>query len=129
MQFSKHESEVMRLLWDVGRPLTKTEIVELSINKSWKPSTIHLLLNSLLDKSAIQIEGFTRTGRNYGRMFSSAITEEEYASHQIAGSLRQVSGRTLAGIFSTLLDSNSVDQDTLDELQKMLEEKKRELDQ
>lgn len=129
MRFSKHEHEVMQLLWEVDRPLSKTEIVELSVNKSWKPSTIHLLLNSLLDKGGIEVDGFTRTGRNFGRTFSAAITEEAYAAQQIVGNLGHVSGRVLVGVVSTLLDVSSVDLDTLDELEKMLKAKKKELDQ
>lgn len=40
----------MEVLWSEQRPLTRTEIVNLSVDKSWKDSSIHILLNSLLKK-------------------------------------------------------------------------------
>lgn len=34
--FTKYELEVMKLLWAEGRPLTKSEIIELSPDRVWK---------------------------------------------------------------------------------------------
>ena len=75
---TKNEMEVMELLWSKGRALSRSEIIELSTERSWKKSTIHILLNGLLEKGAIKVEGFARTGKNYGRTYSSAVTSEEY---------------------------------------------------
>lgn len=54
MEFTKKEQELMDVLWKAGRPLSSKEIVENSIDKTWKDSSIHILLNSLLDKGAIK---------------------------------------------------------------------------
>lgn len=50
MELTKNEIEIMEVLWSEQRPLTRTEIVNLSVDKSWKDSSIHILLNSLLKK-------------------------------------------------------------------------------
>lgn len=128
--FSSHELEVMELLWMENRALTRTEIIDLSVNKSWKPSTIHLLLNSLLKKEAIRVDGFKPTGKNYGRTFASAITREEYTARELNkrlpkdGADRQID---LAGVFAAMVDGAPLNKATLDELQQILDEKKRKL--
>ncbi len=73
------EKEIMELLWKEGRPLSGAEIVALSENKTWKESYIHLLINSLLKKEMIKMDGFVKTTKNYARTFVSTITEEEYS--------------------------------------------------
>lgn len=40
--------------------------------------SIHILLNQLLKKSAIKVDGFVQTGKNYGRTYTAAITPEDY---------------------------------------------------
>ena len=47
---TKSEHEIMNLLWHVDKPLTASEIIEQSTDKTWKDSYIHLLINSLLTR-------------------------------------------------------------------------------
>lgn len=127
---SPHELEVMDLLWSESRALTRTEIIELSPDKSWKPSTIHLLLNSLLKKWAIQVAGFTQTGKNYGRTFAAAITREEYTAQELRARLPKTGAANqidLAGVFAAMVNHAEIDQATLRELQEILDEKRRAL--
>ncbi|MGF6367226.1 hypothetical protein M2454_003091 [Aequitasia blattaphilus] len=42
MNLSKNEVEILEVMWTADRPLLSTEIVELSVNKSWKDSSIHI---------------------------------------------------------------------------------------
>ena len=102
---TKSEHEIMNLLWHVDRPLTASEIIEQSTDKTWKDSYIHLLINSLLDKGMIRAEGFAKTTKNYARTFVAAVSEEAYAVQQIAGR----AGKTVrAGIFFQLFSSLSL---------------------
>lgn len=77
------EREVLELLWSEGRDLTATEIVQLSVNKSWKDSYVHLLINSLLRKDLIKIEGFVQTAKNYARTFVPTYSKEELAVKEL----------------------------------------------
>ena len=43
MELTKSELEIMNVLWDAGRPLTRGEILELSVDKKWKDNSIHIL--------------------------------------------------------------------------------------
>ena len=126
---SKNELEIMRLMWEEKRPFSRTEIIAASPNRSWKDSSIHILLNSLLKKEAIIIDGFVRTGKNYGRTYVSAITEEEYVAEQLTQSMPVVEagGGSLSSVLEVLIRAKGVDLATLKDLQGVLDRRKAEL--
>ena len=49
------EYEVLEVMWNAGKELTASEIVEISQNKTWKSSSVHLLMASLLKKDLVEI--------------------------------------------------------------------------
>ncbi|MCR5576543.1 MAG: BlaI/MecI/CopY family transcriptional regulator [Oscillospiraceae bacterium] len=105
MELTKSELEIMNVLWDAGRPLTRGEILELSVDKKWKDNSIHILLNRLLAKGAIAEGGFTRSGKSYGRLYEPQITGEDY----YAASVFAVPPARLDMLFDAMLRSTSVD--------------------
>ena len=78
IRLTKSEREIMDVLWKQGEALTSSEIIEVSTNKSWGNTSIHLLLKSLLDKSVIEVDGFKRTTKNYARTFKPSISQYDY---------------------------------------------------
>lgn len=64
MELTKSELEIMNVIWDAKRPLTRGEILDLSVDKKWKDNSIHILLNRLLEKGAIIEGGFARKPAN-----------------------------------------------------------------
>ena len=44
---TKNEKEIMEIFWKEDKAMYRSEIIELSVNRSWKKSSIHILLNSL----------------------------------------------------------------------------------
>lgn len=123
---SKNEFEIMSLLWKENKPLSRTEIIELSPDKTWKPSSVHILLNSLLDKEAIQVDGFVRTGKNYGRTYSAALTQEEYATMQFTQNMPTDTNKneTLADFIAALIQKENVDKEVLNKVQEAIDRKK-----
>ena len=63
MELTKSELEVMNVLWKAARPLSRNDIITMSVDKSWKSSSIHILLNGLLKKGAIKEAGFVKSGK------------------------------------------------------------------
>ena len=123
MDLTKSELEIMNVLWDAGRPLTRGEILEQSVDKKWKDNSIHILLNRLLAKGAIAEGGFTRSGKSYGRLYEPQISGEDY----YAGSVFAVSRDRLGMLFDALLKSGSVDVGLLDVFAGKLSEKQHAL--
>jgi len=119
---TKSEREIMDLLWNTDRPLTATEIVNLTPERTWKKSYIHLLINSLIQKDLIKSETHVRTGRNFGRAFVAVNTREGFEIRQITGS-RNFSQNSVTALVSVLLESVT-DPSVLDELEHILQEKK-----
>lgn len=125
MELTKSELEVMNILWQANRPLSRSEILTLSINKTWKDSSIHILLNSLLKKDAIKEAGYVRSGKTFGRLYAASIScQEYYARHVFADSSKEV----LPMLFSALIQSDRISPELIDELEDMLEKRKRELE-
>ena len=120
---TKSEQEIMTLLWHVEKPLTASEIIEKSTDKSWKDSYIHLLINSLLEKGMIRAEGFAKTTKNYARTFAAVISEEEYAVRQITGK-KVVGTSSVVSIVSALIDQAEEPEVLMNALEEMFEQKR-----
>ena len=123
---TKSELEIMTLLWQVDKPLTASEIIEHSTDKTWKDSYIHLLINSLLNKGMIRAEGFAKTTKNYARTFTTAVSKAEYAVRQITGKQGLCTG-TVISIVSALIDRSESSEDLISALEKLIAEKKANL--
>ncbi len=123
---TKNEQEIMELLWSQDKALSRSEIIELSTERSWKKSSIHILLNSLLEKGAIRVEGFVKTGKNYGRTYSAAVTQEEYQIMQFKQGANYLKSKSSAitGLVSALVQNEDIDSETLDKLEAILKERK-----
>ena len=123
MELTKSELEIMNVIWSAGRPLTRGEILDLSVDKNWKDNSIHILLNRLLAKGAVAEGGFARSGKSYGRLYEAAITGEAY----YAENLFFGGGERLEMLFDAMLESEGLTPELLDRFEKMIRAKKAEL--
>ena len=123
MELTKSEVEIMNVIWAAGRPLTRGEILELSVDKNWKDNSIHILLNRLLAKGALAEGGFARSGKSYGRLYEAMISGEEYYAENVfyGGAER------LTMLFDALLKSPEINTQLLDQFKAKIEAKRAEL--
>lgn len=119
------EKQVLNLLWDSDEPLTSSEIVHLCKDRTWKPSYIHIMINSLLSKEMIVIAGFKKTTKNYARTFAAAMTREEWNVLQVKQEQKSNS-QTLSHLFTALLEEET-DENLLEELSELIDLRKKEL--
>ena len=124
MELTKSELEIMNVIWGAGKPLTRGEILELSVDKNWKDNSIHILLNRLLAKGALSEGGFARSGKSYGRLYEQQISGEEYYTENVFS----VGADKLDMLFDALLSSQSVNKQLLDRFAEKIEAKKQSLD-
>jgi BlaI family penicillinase repressor len=75
---TKNELEIMDVLWEQKRPLSRGELLALPEKKTWMDSSIHILLNSLLRKGAIREAGYAKCGKTSGRIYEAALSCAEY---------------------------------------------------
>ena len=124
-RLTKSENEIMELLWREGRPLSRSEIIDLTPDRTWKPASIHILLNSMLEKGAIQVAGFVQSTKNYARTFTPTLTADEYAVLQFKHS-SAFNEQSVLCLVSALVEDIQ-DQDTLAKLGDILEKRKLQL--
>ena len=105
MELTKSELEIMDVLWDQGEPLSRADLLEQSRHKTWKDSSVHILLNSLLSKGAICEAGFVKRSKTYGRTFVPTMTREEYFAVTIFSHRRQPK---IVGLMAALLSREDI---------------------
>lgn len=123
---SKNEKQILDTMWKENRSLNRTEIIELTKNKSWKASSIHILLNQLLDKNAIVVDGYEKMVKNYGRTYAPTITSDEYDLMQMKLNLKEIKPKksSVFNFVSFLVNSKTFNKDDVQELQDLLDEAK-----
>ncbi len=124
-RLTRSETEIMELLWSENRPLSRSEIIDLTPNRTWKPASIHILLNSMLDKGSIEVAGFIQSTKNYARTFAPTLTADEYIVMQLKHS-PAFNEKALLRLVSSLLEDVQ-SEDVLNEIYSMLEKRKAEL--
>lgn len=79
-RLSRKEEEIMDLLWDAKEALGRSEILEAAAKReqSWKPNSIHILLNQLIEKQYVMVSGFYLNSRKLGRTFAPTLTRQDY---------------------------------------------------
>ena len=100
MELTRSEMEIMDVLWEAGAPLSRSDLLERSSEKSWKDSSVHILLNGLLQKKAIREAGMVKRSKTYGRTFLPTMTREEYFATTIFSHRHKPN---IVGLFEALL--------------------------
>lgn len=124
MELTKSEMEIMDVLWQDGGELSRADFLARSEEKSWKDSSVHILLNGLLNKGAIREAGFVKRSKTYGRTFVPTMTREEYFASTIYSHRYQPE---MTGLFQALLQRPEVDASLLDQLEAILNTRRNEL--
>ena len=113
MELTRSELQIMDVLWESGVPMSRADLLAHSEEKTWKDSSVHILLNGLLAKGAIREAGFVRHNKTYGRTFLPTMTREEYFAATIFGHRHKPD---ILGLMKALLDRPEVTAETLDAL-------------
>lgn len=117
MELTKSEMQIMDVLWASDKPLSRSDLLERSEEKSWKDSSVHILLNGLLQKQAIREAGMVKRSKTYGRTFEATLTREEYFATTIF-SHRHKPG--IVGLFAALLQREDITEDELKQISELL---------
>ena len=121
MELTKSEMEIMDVLWNEDKPLSRSDLLERSEEKTWKDSSVHILLNGLLQKGAIQEAGLVKRSKTYGRVFSPTLTREEYFAETIFSHRHKPN---IVGLFEALLQREDITQEDLRQIAALVEQKR-----
>lgn len=120
MELTKSEMQIMDVLWASEVPLSRSDLLERSEQKSWKDSSVHILLNGLLQKGAIREAGFVKRSKTYGRTFSPTLTREEYFATTIYSHTHKPD---VVGLFAALLKREDILPQQLVRMAELLKQK------
>lgn len=117
---SPNEFKIMQLLWKQNRSLSRPEIIDLVPDREWNPNSIHLILNNMIEKGVIRVDGMTRCGRGYGRTYAATVSNLEYAVQLLKESTPDLTAdERILGVLPILLQDNLSAQ-TLSSLKQLL---------
>ena len=120
MELTKSEMQIMDVLWASEVPLSRSDLLERSEQKSWKDSSVHILLNGLLKKGAIREAGFVKRSKTYGRTFAPTLTREEYFATTIYSHTNKPE---IVGLFAALLKREDITPDQLAQMEELLRQR------
>lgn len=120
MELTRSEMEIMDVLWESGIPMSRADLLARSEEKTWKDSSVHILLNGLLQKGAIQEAGLVKRIKTYGRVFIPTMTREEYFANTIFCHRYKPQ---LVGLITALLQRDDVTDEDIQAIKALLQEK------
>ena len=120
MELTRSEMEIMDVMWESGVPMSRADLLARSEEKTWKDSSVHILLNGLLQKGAIQEAGLVKRSKTYGRVFAPTMTREEYFAMTIFSHRHKPE---IVGLFRALLQREDITRQDLAEIAALVEQK------
>ena len=110
---------MMEYLWEHG-PCLAADLAEVFLNKyDWKKSTTYIVLKRLEGKGAVS--------RDYPKyIVTPIVSRQQVQSAETNTLLDKMFGGSFASLFANFLNSDQMSDKTLDELQAMIDEKRRE---
>ena len=122
MELTRSEMEIMDVLWASDCPLSIADLLERSEEKSWKDSSVHILLNGLLNKNAIREAGMVKRSKTYGRTFVPTLTREQYFATTIFSHRHKPE---IVGLFAALLQREEITDEDLSRIASLVEQRKK----
>lgn len=120
MELTKSEMEIMDVLWESDKPMSRADLLARSEEKTWKDSSVHILLNGLLQKGAIQEAGLVKRSKTYGRIFSPTMTREEYFASTIFSHRHKPD---IVGLIQALLSREDITPEELSRITDLVNQK------
>jgi len=118
VRISEAEWEVMKLLWQRA-PQTAQELAA-ELAGTWTESTVKTLLNRLVRKGALDYE---TAGKAF--LYSPTITQSECRAAESASFLERVFDGSLSPMLAHFVESHSLSDSELAELEKLVRRKRR----
>lgn len=110
-KISDSELEVMRVLWEAGKPLSITDLrIALHERKGWEPTTTKTLVQRLCNKQALSQE------KRSVFYYRPLISQEEYNEWATKDLIRKVYKGSARNLVAALVHSDSLSPSDIREL-------------
>lgn len=120
-RITKKQLEIMKILWSSDKPLIASEI--LKRNDSLNINTVQACLRALVNKQFIKVADIVYSGTVLTRSYTPLVSREDFlgtACQDIIGKAK------ISSLIASLIDTET-NLNELEELEKLIEQKKEEL--
>lgn len=108
--FTVSELNILRLLWEEDRALCSSEILTLLPELNLFTTSIYTILNGMMRKGLLTVEGKIKRGKRFARTFRAAISQEDFAAMQVAKLTSNLpKSQRLVGVFSAMIKLDGID--------------------
>ena len=124
MKLSDFELEVMTLFWDRGKATAPEIHQEIAETRQVAYSTVKTIIDRLEEKGALL------RATKYGRtiLYAPAIERESLSRPMVRSFIHKLFGGNVRPLFNHLIRDESLSLEDVDELQRLLSEKRRDLE-
>ena len=116
------ELEIMMAIWEAKKPVSRPEIDEKLSEKNWQAPTVLKFLSRLTEKGFLICENPEGAKTNF---YTALVSEEEYLEFESNSVLGKFCGRSVKSLVANLYENNTINDSELDELQKFIDEAKK----
>ena len=115
------ELEIMLIIWEYERPVTRFEIEDkLDEERNLSPTTILSFLSRLQEKGFLEV---SKEGKN--NVYSAIIDKESYMQAESKNMLKKLYKNSVKNFLASLYDGNNLSEEDLQELEAYIEEKRQ----
>ncbi len=126
INLTNKEMDILNVLWTSEKPLTASEITK--FDESLSANTVQANLRKLQSKEFIEVADIVYSGTVLCRRYKPTISKNDFVVKTLNSYFDDNdSNISISAIVSALLKTKHVDEDTLDELQNMLDKWKSNL--
>lgn len=116
------ELELMMIIWDAGRPISRNEIEEqLPGERQLSATTILSFLSRLQEKRFVQVR---KEGRN--NVYEPLVRKEDYLKQESRSIWKRLYQNSVGNFMAALGQGDELTDQDLDELQEFLDRKRKE---
>lgn len=119
------EMDILNILWLSEKPLIASEIA--NRDDSLTINTIQVVLRNLLKKKLIEVADIVYSGTVLCRSYRPTMESKDFTLQQFISEFQNMNSITTPKLVATLLEHEKNEEVVIAELEKLLEERKREL--
>ncbi len=127
LSLTKREMDVMTILWESNTPLVASEITKM--DDSLNINTVQAVIRKLLDKKHIEVADIVYSGTVLTRSYRPTLSKKEMTVQRFIGQFQENDKVSIPNLVTTLLKHEKNEQEVIEELEAMLEERKKMLNQ
>lgn len=122
------EIVIMETIWDNNRSMTIQEISDCLKERKVSVASVSQVMRRLLKKKAVVVSEHILVSNVYARTFQACISREQFVSARIRELESNMSSVGMAAaILKYASEDERVERKEIEELQKLIEEKKRKI--